>query len=390
MIGEVAMLYIADKVASQLIKDEGYGYIRSKLFTKKYRNRLVQIIYKVQNEYEQRFPFDYSNSAHPFYKTERVYNFLLRYILLKNDSVDGMTIESFQDIPDVTLPTQEELREYFNLFKERASEDGMLKNLFAAENYKVRIIEASADISKIKIELREIKAALIWSEVPVLHGVHVTRPVENALLETINEKNSVLLTGISFCGKSELAKILSKILFKKGFAFRIGSDIESARDFLRIKGEKRLFLLEDPFGHDSEDEKKYNWRKLQDLIKGLNTESKIIVTSRIEQLRKIRDVEDIIECSIEGNMWVDLTNRNREFLREVWSKLSVSSNLPDNVITSIDDYLKGQPENELIQVGQLAYLSNYPKEKLEGLGISELLHIARNDSKDIALEISSR
>lgn len=235
-----------------------------------------------------------------------------------------------------------------------------------------------------------IETLLRDPQTPIITSEFVDREIENLLIEELNENKILLLTGISFCGKSELAKRVSIQLIDKGFQFRSKSNIKEAEDFLKSKDEKRVFLLEDPFGHDSSSERSDSWRNLEELIKNMHDSSRLIVTTRKAILLKVRDVETIEECRIEGLNWIDLTNREKNFLLTAWTVLVDKHNVSEIVSNNIRNYIEEQNDDNLIQIGQLTHLARIPNEELEGKSAEDLVFLASNDSKEIAIELSKR
>ena len=245
------------------------------------------------------------------------------------------------------------------------------------------------DISRYK-EIIEKLNLLNPLQTPIISSTYVKRDEEDDLLNVINTKNILFLTGISFSGKSQLAYKIASKLIDQGYVYINKSDVYEAERILRATSVQVVFILEDPFGHDIESENRKNWRVVSELIKNINPKSKLIITSRVEVLKSINDTTSINDCALLGNEWYDLTVSNKDFLIKVWKYQCVSKGISGAVYSLINSYIKSQNFKGNIQVGQLNHLSNYPLEEIEGKDIDQLLHLAKADSKEIAKDIKDK
>lgn len=258
-------------------------------------------------------------------------------------------------------------------------------------------IEQFNVLKQVTLESKEIqsKVSKIYNELsplgtPVLVSEYVEREEESDLYQKIKLQSALLLTGISFCGKSQLARKISDKLVTNGYNYLSGSDIGEAERFLRYTNEPRVYLLDDPFGHNSESESSTSWRKVEELLKNLRPPNKLIITSRSEIIKSINNATSIEECSIDQYKWNDLTTSDRDFLLKTWYELCRISNISQKVASTVEEYLKHHQGEEILQPGQLNHLSKVGKEKLEGASLEVLLHLARADSRNISLEIQKR
>jgi hypothetical protein len=284
------------------------------------------------------------------------------------------------------LNIQKELRDFINEFRlntNRARNPDGIEQLDLAKKTLAKGDEIFEVVDRLYYESNPLVN-------PVLVPEYVVRSEENDLLQIIEATNILLLSGISFCGKSQLARSISEKLVENGYKYLGGSDLGEAERFLRNTNEPRLFLLDDPFGHNSESEKPTNWRKVEELIKNLRTPNKLIITSRTEVLRSIKNAGSLDECSINAIAWVDLTTTDSGFLVKIWDELCDKNNVPQNTADLVKGYLGKHKGDDILQVGQLNHLSKIDKLKLQAISIEGLLHLARADSKDISVEIQKR
>ncbi|RYD01702.1 hypothetical protein N752_29440 [Desulforamulus aquiferis] len=110
--------------------------------------------------------------------------------------------------------------------------------------------------------------------------------IESESCERILSANNILLlTGISFCGKSYLAKDIAQEYLENGYKVeRVGElyGDGGAISFIRHRGiEDRLLILEDPFGQVETKKDAINiLNEIRNLIRDSRSNRKIIITSR--------------------------------------------------------------------------------------------------------------
>lgn len=396
--------YVAKRFLDQFIKNQGYNRLEKCLFPeKKYVNRLKQLILQVQEEYQAKYPIPSDSDKFPFYQSKLLYEHLNDHIVFKKQDLNSL-MDQFEKEPNIIRPTEQQLNDYYDLFIKKVNSDNQLKKLFIEENYRTEIFNITKGIASLEEKIDSLKddnkevlgmVSKLFKEIRPYDLANVIphfvgRNEEAGLIEVIESSNVLLLSGISFCGKSQLAKRLSNTLIEKGYKFLNRSDIGEAERFLRNDDEPRLFLLEDPFGHNSESESPVNWKKIQELIQNLPKNNKLIITSRAEVLRSVRNVKRLDDCNFGEHHWFDLTTDDRDFLLKTWNVLTKAENVGEETKNKIIEYLRTTTDKKVLQVGQLNHLAKTPIDRLNGRSIEELLHIARADSKDISVEIQKR
>ena len=215
---------------------------------------------------------------------------------------------------------------------------------------------------------------------PKVSNNYIRRKIENQFLDTLKEKKCLLLTGISFCGKSEMAKNLALSFFEDGYLYKRVLSIRDASSFLESIGTNRVCFLEDPFGHKLEDINSNEIKRLEDLLNNLPDNQLLIVTSRKEIVLSIFNESSLNECKINNNEWFDITVNDSFFLVNIWNKISKESSLRQENIKEVNKLLL---TNELLQPGQLTYLAKLPELKTEIHSKSKLFELAQINAKEI-------
>lgn len=145
--------YVALKFLDQFLKEEGYGRIRKFFFpAKKYKERLVQIIYQTISEFEQQYPIKSIDRKFPFYQSQVLFEDLTKSTLLRSNTKNFANIlEEFNRNSLIIVPTKAELEVFYSLFYSKIKSDVELKKLNIEDNYKTEIFE----ISKVLLNLTE-------------------------------------------------------------------------------------------------------------------------------------------------------------------------------------------------------------------------------------------
>lgn len=376
--------YVAEKFAAQFIKDEVYSRFREFFWPKpNYRNLLEKAIFDTIQAYRLKHPE--VPGKLPFYLHKEIFEHLAGYILFKGGSreiLDDLYLKN----PQVALPDDHELLEFFNFFVARIKSDKKLKKVFVDEQYKNEIFAISSHLVNVSAQIKQLLA-----DQDVAYNLaidfYVPRKEEAALMTTLGSEGVLLLTGQSFCGKSQLAKMICLDHIRKGYLFLTGDSVEECRQELLKNRKPTIFLLEDPFSHVFDNNSVAAWRKLSQFLQLLPTQHKLIVTSRTEVIRQVNQDADIGNCGIEKYQWADLTVNDAEFISRYWSELEIYKNVPRKAAELISAHLRTDFAAEELQPGQLMYLANKPADQLEGKTVGQLCLLSRADAKEIAAEI---
>lgn len=155
---ETIVIYVALMFIDQFLIEEGYGRLKRLLFpTKKYKNRLIVIIYNTIEEFEKSHPYDSKNGMFPFYHSKIFFENLTMFILFKKGSLNEI-IGDFDKCQNIIQPTKQDLEEFYSLFAKNTNNDKVLKTTFIEESYKGQIFEITQTINEIKEISTSIKA----------------------------------------------------------------------------------------------------------------------------------------------------------------------------------------------------------------------------------------
>ena len=220
---------------------------------------------------------------------------------------------------------------------------------------------------------------------PIISKLYLKRNIDKTLYKRIKNDKVLLLTGESFCGKSEISKQIAYKLNNNGYLFKRVDDTKEAISFLTVKDDiNRICVLEDPFGHTFSNEKENGLRNLRNLIDNLTSKSLLIVTTRTEVLLNVSGAQTIDELQINKFKWIDLSNTDNNFLIKLWESVTKEQNLSESNIKLIAEYLKNE---NILQIGQLIHLSRIDELKEKNYSIEELIHLAQVDAKELSASI---
>ncbi|WP_238651789.1 hypothetical protein [Paenibacillus piscarius] len=222
--------------------------------------------------------------------------------------------------------------------------------------------------------------------------VDVLREGTNLLHNDLELNHVLLLTGISFCGKSHLAEsIAEELRAKQGFTFQKDNQLDSAYRFLTIgSSESRICFLEDPFGHTKLNSDALNtWTRLYALIGELAPHRKLIVTSRKDLLQQLSGSHLTKSWDLGNAKWRDLTVNDSFFAIQVWSEYSKLKQLPPSVYERVEVGMAVQPSG-ILQPGQIRHLALSDRNLLIDKNFAELSSIARVDSVQLGQSFQNR
>ena len=222
---------------------------------------------------------------------------------------------------------------------------------------------------------------------------HIERINKKIYLKKLKEDNILLLTGISYCGKTYIANELAQYFQDDElYQIRKTSKIEEVMNFFSNEdGRKKILFLEDPFGNiEVEDSRENILKKIRDIIREINENQKIIITSRSDILLEIMNKNEIEECDIDKYKWNDLTEKNSDEVKKLWElyygdsleSINVYKNISNELNKTMNSFQFGHIKNINCKIDTLENLKN---KKLE-----EIMEIALIDSESIKNIIEKR
>ncbi|MBF0709383.1 ATP-binding protein [Alkalihalobacillus hwajinpoensis] len=275
----------------------------------------------------------------------------------------------------------------------------MNKKYFVPLNKAKSVLIELIDLVKVARDLREDVIPSILQLLDrykgnqiYLNPVNVDREGIEEAIKLLEERNVLLLTGISFCGKTHLARRIAKELQYSGYNCLIESDIKEARRFLMQNSlEERLCVIEDPFGQVELEDNFYEvWSTLSQLIENLGPNRKIIVTSKKELLRRLKNTDNPHEWMLEGNEWTDLTVQDHQFIQNVWNAYCLEKNISTEVAELVKKNLNELHSNNLLQPGQLRHLAFRDKSELIQKDFEDLVQLATVDAHTLGMYFNTK
>lgn len=248
----------------------------------------------------------------------------------------------------------------------------------------LKIVEDGKDTKDDIMPLLRSAIAKVQVNKFTLNQFYISRSHEQDAKRKLERNHSLLLTGVSQCGKTELAKKIANEYVDKGYnKIRSTSELLAVENFFNQNpSESKIAIIEDPFGHIKPKEDTTEIKKrLIDICNGLPANHKLIITSRKEILDEAFSSSVLKEFTS-----VNITENSTNEILHFWDEFSREYHVNEKVKTDLQKYISNENENKL-QIGQLEYLAKYDKDTLLEKSISELITIARHNSADIASDL---
>ncbi|PEC80021.1 hypothetical protein CN277_18450 [Bacillus cereus] len=209
-------------------------------------------------------------------------------------------------------------------------------------------------------------------------GYHISRPDIGVCYQQLKEQHVLLLTGISFCGKTHTAEFIAEKFRREGYVCSKVPTIDDAIRFLNdISIENRLCILEDPFGGtELLPRSAETWGKLSTLTTKTGNHRKLIVTSRIDLIQMVTRETDINKWKIQNFNWNDLTVYDSDLALLIWEHYCEVKQVSEDVKIKISQNLN----QSVLQPGQLRHLAHKEPSDLENKTTIELERMAKADA----------
>ncbi|WP_193191380.1 nSTAND3 domain-containing NTPase [Paenibacillus polymyxa] len=212
--------------------------------------------------------------------------------------------------------------------------------------------------------------------------------------EALEASHVLLLTGVSFCGKTYLAKEIAQRYQESGFRVKITSELDGdsgALAFLRhVSHEERLLVLEDPFGSmTAHPQRAEVVAKVERLLDACGPHRKLIVTTRSDILLHALRQGSIAECRIKAHVWRDLTADEAAIGEQIWIRYYGVSASSVALFQRLRGWLERNERTSFLQPGQIVHLYYAQPDLgvLEQWEESAIINEARIDSNRLARQI---
>lgn len=232
--------YVSLKFIDQFLKEEGYGRLKKFLFPeKKYKTKLISIIYKTIEEHEKFYPYQKSGTPFPFYHSQILFDDLNKFVLFESHPIDYENIiKKLEDNENIIIPSSKELESFYELFILNINASKTLKKLHFDENYKSKIFQLVEDLSRIETKLDSV--------------VKKVTTIESSLLFNPDNKwftdqcsSSIIDLGKRYTPKLNFELEISNIFDGLGRTLKFKKMVTSKVDELLIKGRKILTRKEE-------------------------------------------------------------------------------------------------------------------------------------------------
>ena len=147
--GSTVAIFCAKKIVGKVIADNSVSFLNKLLFPKKkYINRLSEIIRTTINEFQKDYPQHDPRGDFYFFDSEIILSELANHYLFRTKYKQDYDLlkKEFSKYPRLIIPTDNELKNFFELFITHVNNDKELKILHIDENYKNEIFNISLEL----------------------------------------------------------------------------------------------------------------------------------------------------------------------------------------------------------------------------------------------------
>lgn len=222
---------------------------------------------------------------------------------------------------------------------------------------------------------------------------YIEREEKRRCIDILEENKVLLLTGVTYCGKTKLAEEIAQE-YRQDKNYEI---IDSNEEIFSFgindrKIQNKLLILKDPFGNAEVSINKNNilskFRELVNEVSKMNNR-KLIVTTRKDILFETMKKNKIEDCKINKYEWIDLTNKNSDEVKKLWKLHTNNSIEMEEMYNKISRELNKKEKN--LQFGHITNIFNsIEKEELKEKSLEEIVKMAMIDSETIAGIIRER
>ncbi|ELA7933307.1 hypothetical protein ACJO1H_14190 [Vibrio parahaemolyticus] len=212
---------------------------------------------------------------------------------------------------------------------------------------------------------------------------YILRDQEGVWIEQLKRDGYLLLSGRPRVGKSNTAKWIASEFQCIGYSVLLTQYVDEAERFLLDPVHTpRLVVLDDPLGGIHPVNKpNESLGLLKRLITNLRPNRKLIVSQGQERLLEVTETEVLTDASIEGRVWVDLSDVRVELLLNHWDSLEREFSISKNLFNTVRNSLKKGKIN--IELGCLTYLAAEHGKIKDTSNIDQVLRFARKNAVDL-------
>lgn len=197
---------------------------------------------------------------------------------------------------------------------------------------------------------------------------YIPIPNQKNYEEILNKQHVLLITGMAFCGKTSTAKAIAQQYAQQGYEIRQTSDLDGdfgALSFLnKYSQDKRLLLLEDPFGSVELEEGALEIKEkiCKLVVESASADRKFIVTTRLDLLLKGFNKKTITECNIaEEHKWFDQSMQDIEFAKEYWCNVYSEQKTSSEYFNNFLKWMQTKKLGIFLEIGEINNLKRkYP------------------------------
>lgn len=217
-------------------------------------------------------------------------------------------------------------------------------------------------------------------------------PQQQACENSLEENHALLLTGLPFCGKTITAQAIAQKYAQLGFEILETADLAEAMAFFNNHSdEKRLLLLEDPFGSVQVSEQRAEGvRMLRTIVLGkTSTVRKVIATTRKDILLTAFNRKTIEECSVGNCAWIDLSMVEATFAQTKWRAVYGDTEMSLQCFKRIREHINRHEHGVFFEIGEIQNLKSTYRDVVElaGQKMDSILRAARVSSEDVVDKI---
>lgn len=216
---------------------------------------------------------------------------------------------------------------------------------------------------------------------------YLIRGDEDALAVQLDRDRLLLLTGLPWCGKTQLALAVAERFQRQGYHVAQFSSTADAERFLLdpASGERRLAILDDPFGRNEIGaEASEAWGRLESLVP-LRQHRALLVTSRVDILQTLHRTQDRALWRLDAVRWVEVLMHEDGFGMKVWRAWAQQGGHDIATIERVASLL--DTSSNQLGPGHFRHLATQETAFLREAQANDLVEYARRDAAQIGHEL---